>query len=75
MSGSGPGSPKQPDWQRLYEAAVLELDRTALPSRIQAARAAIHFRIVELRTSRPTEDDSRLENSLKILDGLMRMYD
>lgn len=75
MSGSGPTSPKQPEWQKLYEAALLELDRTALPSRIQAARAAIHSRIVELRTSQPTEDDSRLENALKILDSLMRMYD
>ena len=75
MSGSGPGSPKQPEWQNLYEAAVLELDRAVLPHRIQAARAAIQARIVELRTSQPTEDDSRLENALKILDGLMKIYD
>lgn len=75
MSSSGPGSSKRPDWQKLYEAAVLELDRTALPSRVQAAKVAIERRIVELRTSKPTDDDSRLENALKILDGLIRMYD
>jgi hypothetical protein len=75
MSSSGPGLPKRADWQKLYEEAVLELDRTILPSRVQAAKAAIHTRIVELRTSQPTEEDSRLEASLKILDGLMRMYD
>ena len=75
MSSSGSGSPKQPNWQKLYEEAVLELDRTALPSRVQAAKVAIKARIVELRTSQPTDDDSRLENALKILDGLMRMYD
>ena len=75
MSDSGPGSPKQPEWQKLYEAAVLELDRAAVPSRVRAARAAIHSRIVELRTSQPTEDDSQLENALKILDSLMKIYD
>ena len=51
MSDSAPGSPKRPQWQELYEAAVLELDRAVLPNRIQAARAAIEARIVELRTS------------------------
>jgi hypothetical protein len=75
MSSRDPGPIRGADWQKLYEEAVLELDRTALPSRVQAAKVAIEARIVELRTSQPKDDDSRLENALKILDGLMRMYD
>ena len=65
MSSSSPGSPQRPDWLKLYEAAVLELDQTVLPSRVQAARTAIHTRIVELRTAQRTEEDSRLEDAPK----------
>jgi hypothetical protein len=64
-----------PEWQKLYEAAVLEMDLGVLPSRVQAAKAAIRSRIVELRTSQPVEEDSRLNDALRILDGLMKMYD
>jgi hypothetical protein len=64
-----------PEWQKLYEAAVLEMDLAVLPSRVQAAKAAIRSRIVELRTSQSVEEDSRLNDALRILDGLMRMYD
>ena len=60
---------------KLYEAAVLELDRTALPSRVQAAKAAIHTRIVELRTTEPPEEDSRLDDALKMLERLTKIYD
>lgn len=74
MRSSGPRSAKQ-EWQRLYEAAMLEADRTALPVRVQAAKTAIHTRIVELRTAEPTEEDSRLEDALKMLDALTKMYD
>jgi hypothetical protein len=62
------------DWQKLYEAAVLELDPAVLATRVQAAKAAIHSRMVELGTSQPVDEDSRLEGALKILDGLLRMY-
>jgi hypothetical protein len=75
MSGSGPESAKRPEWLKLYEAAVLELDRAALPNRVQAAKAAIHTRIVELRTAQATEEDSRLKDALKMLDALTRMYE
>jgi hypothetical protein len=75
MSSSGPGSAKQPEWKKLYEAAVLELDRAVLPSRLQAARNAIQCRIVELRTSQATEDDSRLDDALKMLDALAKIYE
>jgi hypothetical protein len=68
-------SAKQPEWKNLYEAAMLELDRAVLPSRVKAARTAIQCRIVELRTSQPTEDDPRLDDALKMLDALEKMYD
>jgi hypothetical protein len=35
-------------WQRLYEAAVLELDNSKLPERIAEARHAIHDRAEEI---------------------------
>jgi hypothetical protein len=75
MSSSNRESTKEPEWKTLYEAAVLELDRAALPGRVQAAKTAIHSRIVELRTSPGSEDESRLEDALKILDWLSKMYD
>ena len=65
---------RSPDWQKLYEAAVLELDPAVLATRVHAAKAAIHSRMVELGTSQPVDEDSRLEGALKILDGLLRMY-
>lgn len=75
MNSLGPGSLKRPQWQKLYEEVVLELDQNVLPSRVQAARTAIHTRIVELRTAQPTEEDSRLEGALRILNALKKMYD
>jgi hypothetical protein len=74
MSSSGPRSAK-PEWQKLYEAAVLELNQTALPSRVRAAKAAIHTKIVELRTAEPPEEDSRLDDALKMLERLAKIYD
>jgi hypothetical protein len=54
---------------------VLEFDRAVLLNRVEAAKAAIHRRIVEIRTTSELIDEySRLEDSLKILDGLTRMY-
>jgi hypothetical protein len=37
-----------PDWERLYTAAVLESDRSKLNSRIEAAQAAIYYRLEEI---------------------------
>jgi hypothetical protein len=68
-------SAKQPEWKKLYEAAVLEMDRAVLPSRVKAARSAIQLRVVELRTTQPTEDDLRLDDALKMLDSLTKLYE
>jgi hypothetical protein len=42
-----PGYP----WQRPYEAAILETDRTKLPTLIEAAQAAIAARLAEIQTT------------------------
>ena len=39
------------EWQRHYEAAILETDRARLPQLIEAAHAAIDARIKELETN------------------------
>jgi hypothetical protein len=64
-----------PEWKSLYQAAVLELDTRALPRRIEAARAAIQARIVELDKSQASDEASQLQDALKILDTLLRMYE
>jgi hypothetical protein len=47
-----PGYP----WQRPYEAAILETDRTKLPTLIEAAQAAINVRRAEMNgTGTPAE--------------------
>jgi len=59
---------RQP-WSQAYRAAIHELDRTQLSSRIEAARKAIDLRIAELWCSR-AEDMSELDtlqDALKIL--------
>lgn len=38
------------DWQRYYEAAILETDRAQLPKLIAVAQAAINERAEELRS-------------------------
>lgn len=36
-------------WQRFYEAAILETDRTRLPQLLRSAQAAIDARVEQLR--------------------------
>jgi hypothetical protein len=57
----------------LYQAAVLELDTQVLPRRVEAAKAAIHARIVELDASQASTEASQLQDALKILDALLRL--
>jgi hypothetical protein len=38
------------DWQRPYEAAILETDRSRLPKLIAEAQAAIDLRLAALRS-------------------------
>jgi hypothetical protein len=46
----GPAMSGIPKWEELYEAAVLETDRSKLSSRIEDAQSAIDFRLRELET-------------------------
>jgi hypothetical protein len=64
---------KKARWKALYEAAVLELDSGALPRRIDAAKTAIHSRIVELNASQASTEADQLQDALNILDDLLRM--
>ncbi|MGC2154245.1 MAG: hypothetical protein WA618_19555, partial [Terriglobales bacterium] len=45
------------EWQRLYEAAILETDRSRLPRLITEAQAAIDARIEALRSHSDGEID------------------
>ena len=60
------------DWQRHYETAILEVDRSRLPRLIEAAEAAIHARIKELESDHLGTAEERQAitdalNGLKVL--------
>jgi hypothetical protein len=61
-------------WKHLYEAAVLELDRTRLPGRIEEARHAI---LHCLESTDPGDRDRTepLTNALQVLQDLRRIGD
>lgn len=54
-----------PDWQRLCQDALFELDKDKLPERVAAAEAAIFSRLRAMEVA----DDS-LEERQAIVDGL-----
>jgi hypothetical protein len=60
------------EWEQLYEAAVLELDRTRLLSRIEEARHAI---LHCLGSTDPTDraHTEPLTNALQVLQDLSRI--
>jgi hypothetical protein len=59
-------------WQVLYRAAVLELDQTRVPERIDAALNAIGGRLInETETLSKTESDD-IETALRMLHFLVR---
>jgi len=47
-------------WQRTYEAAILETDRSRLPKLIQDAQAAINARVEELHQNHEGTPEERL---------------
>lgn len=47
------------DWQRYYEAAILETDRLRLPKWVKSAQAAIDARIEELRSDHQSTADEQ----------------
>ena len=63
----------EPRWQKLYEAAVLELDLEVLPRRIDLARKAIKLRVERLVCSGESAEIEPLFNALNVLDDLQKM--
>ena len=63
----------QKDWVELYRSALMELDRTQLPSKIDAASSAIQQRINELLIQKNTSHEHlQLEDALRNLRSLRR---
>jgi hypothetical protein len=63
-------------WQELYTAAMLELDRTMLPSRIEAAQAAIRQAMEELVGNHKIgtgEETQAMADALRNLRTLQRV--
>ena len=60
------------EWRQLYEAAILELDRTRLLSRIEEAQNAI---LQCLESAEPTDraHTEPLTNALQVLQDLRRI--
>jgi len=63
----------QQDWVELYRGALMELDRTRLPQKIEAANAAIQRRLNQLLASKDGHQEHlALEDALRNLRSLRR---
>jgi hypothetical protein len=63
----------QKDWVELYRSALMELDRTQLPQKIEAANHAIQRRINELLMQKDgAQEHLALEDALRNLRSLRR---
>jgi hypothetical protein len=70
------GTPRPPDWIKLYELAFVESDPTILPQRISEARNAILDRIEETHTSScPYEERQQLTDALNALRAIQLDYE
>jgi hypothetical protein len=63
-------------WRDLYQAAMLELDRTKLQTIIEIASAAMQRRLQELMTKSDPQGDVRQERQeiVDALDGLRSLH-
>jgi hypothetical protein len=64
------GPPRRATWRRLYQSAILELNRQRLPQAITLARRAILDRAEEIITRPPTDEHSALNAALRTLRTL-----
>jgi hypothetical protein len=55
------------NWRELYEASLLEPDRTKLPERLRAAREAIHRRLVQGSETLSWEEHAEINDALRAL--------
>src|SRR5438034_2046648 len=57
----------QRNWRELYEASLLDPDRTKLPERVRAAREAIHRRLVQESETISWEEHAEINDALRAL--------
>jgi ribosome maturation protein Sdo1 len=57
-------------WQDFYAAAMLELDRAALPGKIEAAQAAIHEAMEESKRSDKAANPAEIQSMTDALRNL-----
>ena len=62
----------QSDWQELYKAALLELDRALLPVRVDAARNAMRSRLANERESLGKREFDDIQSALRMLSVLLK---
>jgi len=60
------------DWRILFEAAILELDKSKIVERIAEAERAIMDRMEELNHSEPSESEA-LMNALNAIHDLRKI--
>src|SRR5207253_9763795 len=54
-------------WRELYEASLLELDRSKLPERVRTAREAIHRRLVQEKETLSWEEQKEINEAVRAL--------
>jgi hypothetical protein len=67
-----PSIEQEDDWQKLYQAALLELDPARLPERIEAAYKAIHVFMEKASHSYDDNQRQALADALASLRVLCR---
>jgi hypothetical protein len=55
------------NWRELYEASLLEVDRSKLRERIRAARDAIHQRLAQDKETLSWEEHTEINDALRAL--------
>ncbi|HTW59030.1 MAG TPA: hypothetical protein VMD99_12940 [Terriglobales bacterium] len=58
-------------WQRFYEAAILETNRSSLPRLIQTAQAAIDARLEQLQSNHQADTHGSTEERQALADAMV----
>jgi hypothetical protein len=64
--------PSSSDWQTLYIAAMMEVDKSKIFARLNEAEAAIFNRLQELSSIRTCEERTALDDAIRGLRFLKR---
>jgi hypothetical protein len=62
-----------PDWKTLYERALLEVDLSILPKRIEEAKRAISQRLPDVQKKGHWQEYTAIMDALYVLADLTRM--